>query len=63
MPDPMTLNETHIPALDKGEVAYKALQFIETYFNDHQHKLADGFEDGIHEAPWEALSYVEVVPT
>ena len=56
----MTINETH--SIDKGEVAYAALQFIETYFTDRNYKLSEGYEDGIHEALWDALSYVELDP-
>ena len=58
----MTLNDTHHPEADKGQLAYVALNAIEAHLRDHGFKLGFGYEDGIHEALWEALSYVEVDP-
>lgn len=58
----MTLNETHIAAFERGEVAYAALNFLETYFKDRQWKISEGFDDGIHEALWDVLGYIEVEP-
>ena len=43
----MTLAETHLPDFDKGEIAYAMLQFLETYIKDRDHKIKDGFEDGL----------------
>lgn len=56
----MTLAETHLPDFDKGEIAYAMLQFLETYIKDRDHKIKEGFEDGIHEALWESLEYLQV---
>ena len=56
----MTLNETF--SIDKGDLAYIALTAIETHLKDNGYKLGLGSDDGIHEALWDALGYVEVDP-
>lgn len=58
----MTLEETHNPKTDKRELAWVALTAIETHLRDHGYKLGFGADDGIHEALWDALGYVEVDP-
>ena len=55
----MTLAETHLPDFDKGEIASRCSS-SETYIKDRDHKIKDGFEDGIHEALWESLEYLQV---
>ena len=54
----MTLNETF--SIDKGDLAYVALRAIEEHLEQSGFKLGFGADDGIHEALWEALGYVEV---
>lgn len=56
----MTLNETF--RIDKGDLAYVALRAIEEHLDQSGYKLGLGADDGIHEALWEALGYVEVDP-
>ena len=56
----MTLNETF--SIDKGDLAYIALTAIEAHLKDNGYKLGFGSDDGIHEALWDALGYVEVDP-
>lgn len=58
----MTLEETFHPQTDKGSLAYVALGAIEAHLKEHGFKLGYGSEDGIHEALWDALGYVEVDP-
>ena len=58
----MTLTETFNASIEKGELAYVALQAIESHLKEHGYKLGLGADDGIHEALWEALGYVEVDP-
>ena len=57
----MTINDTN--SFDKGELAYVALQAIEQFVGDRGYKLGFGSDDGIHEAIWDALGYVEIDPT
>lgn len=54
----MTLNETF--SFDKGDLAFVALRAIEEHLDSKGFKLGLGADDGIHEALWEALGYVEV---
>ena len=56
----MQLNDTHM--FDKGDLAYVALNAIEEFVRDKGYRLGLGSDDGIHEALWEALGYVEVDP-
>ena len=56
----MQLNDTHM--FDKGDLAYVALNAIEEFVRDKGYKLGLGSDDGIHQALWEALGYVEVDP-
>lgn len=58
----MTLADTNHPQADKGQLAYVALEAIESHLKEHGFKLGFGADDGIHEALWEALGYVEVDP-
>ena len=58
----MTLVETFNAQIEKGELAYIALGAIEAHLKEHGYKLGLGAEDGIHEALWQALGYVEVDP-
>ena len=54
----MTLNQTF--RIDKGDLAYVALRAIEEHLDRSGYKLGLGSDDGIHEALWEALGYVEI---
>ena len=54
----MILNETF--SFDKGDLAFVALRAIEEHLDSKGFKLGLGADDGIHEALWEALGYVEV---
>ena len=54
----MTLTETF--SVDKGDLAWVALKAIEDHLKQHDLRLGLGSDDGIHEALWEALGYVEV---
>ena len=56
----MTLQETFSPATEKGELAYIAIRAIEEHLRNHGYRLSFGADDGIHEALWDALGYVEV---
>ena len=47
---------------DRGDLAHQALIAIEEHLKKQGLKIADGYEDGIHEALWEAFGYIEVVP-
>ena len=54
----MTLTDTY--SIDRGDLAYVALQAIEKHLDNAGYKLSNGSDDGIHEALWKALGYVEV---
>ena len=56
----MTINDTN--SFDKGELAYVAIQAIESFVAERGYKLGFGSDDGIHEAIWDALGYVEIDP-
>ena len=54
----MTISETC--TIDRGDLAYVAIQAIERHLDNAGYKLGFGSDDGIHEALWEALGYVEI---
>ena len=56
------LKKQGLKIADRGDLAHQALIAIEEHLKKQGLKIADGYEDGIHEALWEAFGYIEVVP-
>ena len=56
----MTLADSHI---DKGALAYAAVQAIEELLADFNHKLADDSDDSLHDVIWDQLDRITVKPS
>ena len=57
--DAISLSESSI---DKGALAYAAIQAIEELLADFNHKLADDSEDALHDVIWDQLGRITVKP-
>jgi hypothetical protein len=58
---PMTFNDTLV--LEKGDVAYVAIQAIEAHLKELGFQLADDSDCAINDALWDALAHITVSPT
>jgi hypothetical protein len=55
----MTLSDSNI---DKGALAYAAIEAIENLLADFNHQLADDSDDALHEVIWDQLGHITVKP-
>ncbi len=55
----MTLSDSNI---DKGALAYAAIEAIENLLADFNHKLADDSDDALHSVIWDQLGHITVKP-
>ena len=55
----MTLSESNI---DKGALAYAAIEAIEQLLSDFNHKLDGNSDDTLHDVIWEQLDRIEGKP-
>lgn len=53
--EPMTLADSNI---DKGALAYAAIQAIEELLADFQHELADDSDAALHDVIWDQLGSI-----
>jgi hypothetical protein len=55
----LTLSDSNI---DKGALAYAAIEAIENLLADFNHQLADDSDDALHEVIWDQLGHITVKP-